>query len=458
MNLVSILKKFLMQNADSESTLLLGLSGGSDSMALFHLLIHLQKTESIKFAVAHVNHNWRQSSTFEAESLKKMALEANLPFHLLNLKPEELKGNLELACRNERLNFFKKLCDEFSYRGVLLGHHLDDRAETVLKRLLEGATLNRLGALKNIAVINGLTIFRPLLDFRKSEILKWLENQSVTFFQDSTNLDPKFMRARFRTKIIPFLNEEFGKDIREPLNRIGLEAFELDEYLSQHLNFTKYPIVRGDCGSYLDFSNISSRFAMKYLIRKFAESEGFFISYPLVDQACCYIKGNSANKRMSIGGKNLYFDRKKMFILSDFVSGLLDDPLNVSCLEIDTENTGTFYCGPWKLDVKKNFFKNENKISWQNAFKGIVQYSLPAGKYLFKSPEINEKYRGEISLSSLWTNYKVPAFLRKVMPVVKLNGTVYVEFLSGKSQFFEIPEGTGFTIIIQYNGLIALRG
>ncbi len=114
-------------------SLLLALSGGVDSMVLFDLL----KKARIPFSVAHVDHGWRESSHLEAISLKKMCEREGIPFYLLQLK-EKWTFNLEEQARAARYAFFKSLCDEHLFSGVLVAHQADDRAETVLKRVLEG--------------------------------------------------------------------------------------------------------------------------------------------------------------------------------------------------------------------------------------------------------------------------------------------------------------------------------
>lgn len=321
----NILKKFLIKNADLKAPVLLGLSGGPDSMALFHLLVELKNEGLINFAIAHINHNWRAESPGERDLLREMAFKTDVPFHLLEIDPKKLKGNLELACRLERIKFFKTLCDEFSYQAVILGHHLDDQAETVLKRLFEGATLQRLGGLKKKTVIEGLTVLRPLLDVRKRDIEHFLKEKNHMFFHDSTNQDPKFMRARFRTKIIPGLNLAFGKDITEPLYRLGIEALELDEYFSWKLKANLSEVKEGDAGCCLDFAKVNNPFEIKYLIRLFTNEKGFFMSHTMVSTACHLLQTNATNKSMAIGGKNILFDRKKMFILSDSASKFLVD-------------------------------------------------------------------------------------------------------------------------------------
>jgi len=314
MKLLGILKKFLIEHAVSGEPLLLGLSGGPDSMVLFYALLELKIKENLDFAVAHVNHNWREISGFEALELKKIVEDAGLLFHLLELDPNLLSGNLENSCREKRLEFFKELCSTFGYRGVLLGHHADDQAETVLKRVLEGAILPRLHGLKQVNRINGLTIFRPLLLLRKSEIKKWLIEKKIEAFEDQTNHDPKFLRGRFRTKILPYLNAQFGKEVTMPLYRLGTQSLELNQYLEQNILTHLQKIERGTDFSSYDFSSIMMPFEIKYLVRSFAESEGISLSYSLVDKAAFFIQTNALNKTIFMQGRKIHFNRKKMVI------------------------------------------------------------------------------------------------------------------------------------------------
>lgn len=310
MEIQTVLKKFLLEKVDPTKPVLLALSGGPDSMALFHLLKEL----SMNFGIAHVNHNWRAESQTESEILNQMANEANLPFHLKNLDPSTLQGNLELACRLERLKFFKEICLEFSYQAVIVGHHQDDQAETLLKRLFEGAPLMRLTGLKKVTVIDGLTIFRPFLDLRKKEIEAYLEEKKLLSFSDETNKDPKFMRARFRTQLIPYLSKEFGKDISAPLNRLGVESQEFNDYLEEIFKGRREKIIRNSSGILFDFSEIKSPFEIKHFIRKLTEEMHFSLSHAQIQTACTLIMTSASNKMLFKDGKKVIFDRKKMFI------------------------------------------------------------------------------------------------------------------------------------------------
>jgi len=418
MDLFNSLKNFLEEHAIKDKPLLLGLSGGPDSMALFYLLLRL-KQEGWQFAIAHVNHNWRVLSKDEAKILEQIASLEKIPFHLLTLDPKNIEGNLELKCRLERLKFFKNLCTQFDYQAVILGHHLDDQVETVLKRLFEGAHLTRLYGLKHVNVIDGLKLLRPFLGVQKLQLLNLLKTHRVSFFQDSTNEDPAFTRGRFRTKIIPYLKGEFGKNIEKPLSRLMERSLELDGYLKEKIAPYQKRIVKTPLGVYLDFSDVPHLVEMKYLIRELTAEEGFYLSCFLIDKVVSLIETGAANKSVRMMGKTVIIDRKKLFILRD----PMQDFKSIS-LELDTNSLGSFKIGPWKVLLTPD--KNEPVMTgWTLVFHGCVQISIPEGKYrlIYKGQEFS-------FLNKLWTDNKVPNFLRGWMPILLKDEQFFKEFLT----------------------------
>src|SRR6476620_6970567 len=147
-SLEHIVLSFLKRYGDLNRPMLLALSGGPDSLSLLHLLLNCQKKLQFTFGIAHIDHRWRSESKEEAESLRQLAETHQISFHLKVLDPSSFQGNLEENCRQKRLEFFRQLCHEYRYQAVLLGHHANDQAETVLKRLLEGSGWNGLAAMQ----------------------------------------------------------------------------------------------------------------------------------------------------------------------------------------------------------------------------------------------------------------------------------------------------------------------
>lgn len=307
--------KFLKKQQTSSSSLLLGLSGGPDSLALFYLLLEVRGLFDFKFAVAHVDHQWRKESEKEARILQELASTIKIPFHLKKLDPSKWKGNWELACRNERLAFFRALASLYGYRAVILGHHADDQAEVVLKRIFEGASFSAWKGLQSVIHFEGLELWRPLLKIRKKEILDWLTSRDLIPFEDSTNKDSRFLRGRMRQELMPFLNQRFGKEISPVLCRLGEEAGELEEFIREALEERMSRAQSTSSGSFFDFNQEKiSLFALKQCIRLLCKRESISPSFSIVEELASLIQSRVANRKVLMQNREILVDRGRLWI------------------------------------------------------------------------------------------------------------------------------------------------
>jgi tRNA(Ile)-lysidine synthase len=412
---------FIKKYYDPSKPVLLALSGGPDSLALYTLLLKYRETQPLKLAIAHVDHGWRKESGEEAQILQNMALKNENRFHLKKLNPpEKQQTNLEATAREERLKFYSELCIEHGYQAVLLAHHADDQAETVLKRIFEGASLPYLCGLRECTQVQGLTLWRPLLNVDKKTILEWLHQQGLNGFVDQTNLNPKFLRGKFRTHIIPNLSTDFGKDVGRSLGRLGAEAGKLREYLEQRMMPFIDRIERGKLGIFLDLSQQIPQYPIEldYLLRKFCEGEGLSLSRDNLKTAQQLILAKSGNKKISLGSKFLIIDRGRLFLPGrHFEQELPELPLK----------SGIFAYGYWKVRVEEETRQEKGGISgWKAAWDGFCSVYLPWGNYTLAPPQLTP------SLSKWWTNAKIPAFMRHQIPVIWENQQIRYEFLTGK--------------------------
>lgn len=358
-------------------------------MALLHLL------EGQDFAVAHVDHGWREESGREAEELRQKVEAMGYRFHLKKLGP--VAGNLESACRHERLQFFKELCLAHGYRAVVLAHHANDQAETVLKRLLEGHPLPSLGAMRAEGEWQGMKIIRPLLHWKKSEI------PSVDCFDDPTNRDLKFLRAKMR--------EMMGKEVAEPLCRIAAQAQELADYLDDQIAFV--PIVEGAMGLMVELPELPP-ILQKHLVRRFCERGGLHPGFHQVERL---LKGENALPGLEV-------DRGRLFIPRV-------DPLAES-VEL---TPGRHSFGGWRVKVS-HAETPETPGDWMDLWKSSASVTLPEGCYSL-APPINGPYLGQTPLAKWWSNHKVPTFLRRSVPILLKQGTIQHEFLTGRFKSLE---------------------
>lgn len=263
---------FQERTAEKSQKVLLGLSGGPDSLALFHMILAYCRRwpARLSFGVAHVDHGWRADSAAEEAAMRKLADSHDLPYFSSTLDPLTLSGNLEDACRLARINFFRQVYQREGFTALALGHHGDDQAETVIKRIFEGSHLDELAAMQPVSYLEDMLVWRPLLSCRKAVLTKWLAQQNITAFDDATNRDNRFLRCRLRQQILPELSTTFGKQIHAPLCRLADEAQELDEYLETTLAPYLSQAIVGPYGPYLDLQGLDlAPYLERHLIRRF---------------------------------------------------------------------------------------------------------------------------------------------------------------------------------------------
>lgn len=416
--------QFLTRHYKGKGPLLLGFSGGPDSLALFLALKKLQKQWGFEILLAHIDHLWRKESSEEAKHLMAQAEEEGIPFFLKVLEPKSSQRNLEALCRQERLNFFKEIYDKYHCEALVLGHHQDDRAETILKRLLEGASFSYLGSMEQVSELEGIAIWRPLLSVNKSEIRAYLQKKQASPIEDKTNFDPRFLRGRFRTQLIPELSKIFGKEVLKTLSRVGDEACALRAYLNSQVSPFLKKVERYPNGALLDFSKECPTFLveMEFIIRTIVEEMNFSLSRPVIETISFFLLEGKAGRYFKAKEGEIYVDRKRAFFylkpLPELSSKL---PLTF----------GTSFFEGWTVQLKKTSVNQECTTSWKEAWAGFCQVILPEGAYQLGLGKAYAPFRNGHSLGKWWANHKVPSFLRDRIPVIWYEEEIAHEFLTG---------------------------
>lgn len=207
--------------------ILVGLSGGPDSVALTHILLALSRRFAYRLAAAHFNHRLRGA---ESERDEKFVRElcAGLGVELRVGGARELEvpaANLEERARTLRHDFLREAARELGATHIALGHHADDQAETVLLRLLRGAGAAGLGAM---AMIGPGAVIRPMLELTRAEIVGYLEAVGARFVVDSSNASPAMLRNRVRLELIATLERDYAPGLRRRLVELAAEMRDLD--------------------------------------------------------------------------------------------------------------------------------------------------------------------------------------------------------------------------------------
>lgn len=204
--------------------IVVGFSGGPDSMALICVLDNLKRKQKLELVVVHVNYHQRGiESENDEKFVREFAEKNSLELKVFDYKKGKSK-NLEEDMRNFRYAIFEKVKEELKFDKIAVGHTMDDKVETFLMNLMRGAGVEGLISLKN----QRKEIVRPLICCRKKEIIEFLKASHQKFCIDKSNSDLSFSRNKIREELIPLLEKEYNQNVRERI-------FDLTSHLEDDL-------------------------------------------------------------------------------------------------------------------------------------------------------------------------------------------------------------------------------
>ena len=227
------IKKYNLINRNDK--IVIGVSGGPDSVALLYLLNSLKREFKLKLHIAHLDHMLRKDSGKDKEFVLALAKRLKLPVTTaqINVKALASHGSIEEIARNARLGFLFKAAKDIGAEKIALGHNLDDRAETVLMRLLRGAGLSGLSAISPKKDIAAYRIIRPLIEIRRKDIELFLKKKKIKARIDASNAQDIYLRNKIRHKLLPLLEREYNPNIKEILSNTSDTVAQDYDYLTK---------------------------------------------------------------------------------------------------------------------------------------------------------------------------------------------------------------------------------
>jgi len=208
---------------------LVGVSGGADSMALAHALLHEAKSRDLEIIPVVIDHGLQNGSDQVAAVTIEKLRGLGFTEIFFSTAQVEMKDGLEASARRARYGLFEQALDTYSSRAFFLGHTLNDQAETVLLGLARGSGPR---SLSGMAEINGAYV-RPLLNIARSITESACREAGIEFWIDPHNSNPDFARVRVRQNVLPILESEIGPGVIEALARTAKLLRQDDEALDE---------------------------------------------------------------------------------------------------------------------------------------------------------------------------------------------------------------------------------
>lgn len=237
-------------------SILVGVSGGPDSVALLHTLIDLAPVFQISIGIAHLNHGLRkEASERDAAYVSSLGQHLGLRVHSekADVRKYQRRHSLspEEAGRHLRYGFYRKIAAKGKYGKLALGHHADDNAESILMHIIRGT--GPLG-LAGIPPVRDGWIIRPLIQVTRKEILDYLKQNDLSYITDSSNQDTRFFRNRIRHHLIPHLETNYHPKISEALNRLSAITREEENWQQEMIQPIAASVILSETDNQIEFS------------------------------------------------------------------------------------------------------------------------------------------------------------------------------------------------------------
>lgn len=226
------IKKYNLINEGDK--IVIGVSGGPDSICLLHVLNSLKEELKIKLYVAHINHMIREVADSETEYVQNFCKDLGIEcfvkkMDIIKLAKEEKKGTEETG-REVRYDFFNEILEKTHSNKIATAHNSNDKAETVILNILRGSGVS---GLKGIEATRDNKYIRPLIETGRLEIEKYCNENNLNPKYDESNNENIYSRNKVRNEVIPYIKKEFNQNIIKTINRLSEVATEENEYMQK---------------------------------------------------------------------------------------------------------------------------------------------------------------------------------------------------------------------------------
>lgn len=400
--------EFLKQLLNKNDRIVIGLSGGPDSMCLFHLLTTLKKEYNLEIICAHLNHGLRQESEEEKFFVEKICEQENCIFEYKKL--ELTNKNVEQDARKKRYEFFEEIIKKYQAKYLMTAHHGDDLIETILMRLTRGSSIEGYSGFKQITKKDSYTLVRPLITATKEEIEKYIEEHKIEYRIDKTNNSDNYTRNRYRHHILPVLKSE-NKNVHKKFLKFSQELDLINQYLEKNTTIaltSVYEFGKVNLHKFKELDLIMQHRVLEYILKKEYQDNINLINERHLKLLMNLCMSNSPNKKINLPLKKVVV--KNYDILQFSYNN------KIECQEYILEDSIELNEGESIYKIEETNIEKSNYIlrldSKEIAFPLKVRNRRVSDKIHIKNMKFPKKVK------DIFINEKVPLEKRDTWPIV----------------------------------------
>ena len=411
--ILNINKKYnLIENDD---IIVVGFSGGPDSVFLVEMLKKLQHFFNFKIYLVHINHLLRgedadSDENFSFEYAKKNNLEIFIKRIPVKEIAKEIGKTLEEVGREERYKFFSEIYEKVGATKIATAHNKDDQIETFLFRLIRGTSLQGLEGIK----IKNNSVIRPISEIYKKDILKYLNKNEIQYKIDKTNFENEFTRNSIRLDLIPFIEERYNIKFKDKIFSLIKEIRENNQ--NNSLNLSDY--TDSENRIILEKTKFLSNFDKKNLLSLFLNKKNIEVNRNKIDEISSLIKSN--------GTKKIDLD-KSYRIVKDYTYLYIEDKkencvINNNVIQVKIPSEQIF--DNFKITVSTienlDIPKQKNQYLLDAIYNDIIEVRYrKEGDRIF----LGEKHSKKIK--EIFIDQKIPKDIRDRLPIFLYNNTIF---------------------------------
>lgn len=404
---------------NKEDKIAIALSGGVDSIVLFHLLVTEYKDSYKQLVVFHINHGLREESYEEAEFVEKFVKDFDVKFYKEELNMSDLERDShiseEMLARELRYQAFNKMAKLEGVTKLLTAHHKNDQVENILMRLLTGRSIDHSLAICEEIEMAGLTIYRPLLNSLKAELEEYAKEKNLHYYVDATNFDTDYTRNNIRHNIVPLLNDinsgsfdnlinfaNYYQNINNNLKKAILS--NKDNYIFSR-DEDKISLVKD---KFLELNEEEMYFLLKDLITD--ELGVFDVKQKAIFDVISSLKKNTGNKSYDLKNNLKIISQYETLYIHKIEKKCYNDKIEINIDKICENSVYEFYQNKFIISTDAK----DSEIGFNKSELPLLITTKKEGDRVRRG-EINKK------LSRIFIDEKVPKELRDTLPVIRNN-------------------------------------